>query len=58
MPRDYDEILREEEPDLYEEVKRTRREWLKAHEEDLTPRRLEDKHICAKARVKENKREL
>ena len=58
VPRYYDEILREEEPDLYEEVKRTRREWLKAHEEDLTPRRLEDKHICAKARVKENKREL
>lgn len=51
VPRYYDKILEDENPKMYEEVKRLRREWLKAHGEELTFERLMDKHICTKARL-------
>jgi hypothetical protein len=51
VPRYYDKILEEEDPRVYEEVKRLRRTWLKEHSEDLTFDRLMDKHICAKAKI-------
>jgi hypothetical protein len=51
VPRYYDEILREENPELYEEMKSTRKAFMKEHKEEYTPRRLEAKHKCKKARI-------
>ena len=58
VPRYYDEILREQNPKLYDEIKAVRRLYLKEHSDELTYKRLMDKHICKKARVKEAKRNL
>ena len=58
VPRYYDEILRDEDPDLYDEVKRVRRTYLKEHSEELTFERLMDKHKCKKARLSQKERNL
>ena len=58
VPRYYDEMLRDEDPKMFEEVKKCRREYLKAHSEDMTPKRLMDKHIIAKKRMKDKERSL
>ena len=41
-----------------EDVKKVRRQFLKAHADDLTDARLMDKHKCALAKVKEKERSL
>ena len=58
VPRYYDEILREEDPKMYEEVKRMRIEFLKAHSDEFTPDRLLSKHKCKLARAKLKERKL
>ena len=49
-PRYYDEILREEDPAKYEEMKEVRRTFLREHSDEYTLQRLEDKHKVKKAR--------
>jgi hypothetical protein len=51
VPRYYNEILRKEDPEMYEEMKKIRQRFMKEHEDDFTPERLMDKHICKKARL-------
>ena len=58
VPRYYDDILREENPEMWEELKRIRRTFLKEHKEEYTHARLLDKHKCKKARVALNERPL
>jgi hypothetical protein len=58
VPRYYDEILRVEDPELYEEIKRTRIEFLKAHKDEYTDGRLLSKHKVKKARLALSERKL
>ena len=58
VPRYYDEMLRDRNPEMYEEMKAVRRAYLKEHSDELTYERLLAKHNCKKARVKEQKRKL
>ena len=51
VPRYYDEILREENPEMYEELKHIRRTFLREHKEEYSDERLLAKHKCKKARV-------
>ena len=52
VPRYYDEILREEDPVKYEEMKEVRRTFLHEHKEEYTLARLETKHKVKKAKQK------
>lgn len=56
VPRYYSDILKEEDPAAYEEIKRLRRAFMEAHQEDYTYDRLVQKHICKAARVREKER--
>ena len=58
VPRYYDQILRDEDPLMYEEVKKARRTFLAEHKEEYTWDRLYAKHKCKKARIKEKSRDL
>ena len=58
VPRYYDEMLRDEDPKMYEEVKRCRNVYLKHHSDELTEGRLLAKHKVKKARLKEKERML
>ena len=58
VPRYYYEWLKESNPEMYEEMKKVRQRFMKEHEDDYTPKRLMDKHICAKAREKLVERNL
>lgn len=58
VPRYYDEILRQENPIMYEEMKEVRKAYLHEHAEQYTFDRLMDKHKCKKARVELKKRDL
>ena len=51
VPRYYDEILREEKPEMYDEMKRVRREYIREHASEFTHERLLTKHKCKKARI-------
>ena len=51
VPRYYDEILKEENPNLYEEMKDVRRAYIREHSEEFTHGRLLAKHECKKARA-------
>ncbi len=51
VPRYYDEILRQEDPEMYDQVKKLRVEFLKAHSDEFTDDRLLSKHKCKKARA-------
>jgi hypothetical protein len=55
VPRYYMNILKEENPDVYEMVKETRKAFITEHGEDFTAERLLDKHKCKKARLKMRK---
>lgn len=55
VPRYYSDILKDENPEMYEEVKELRKKFIREHADDFTTDRLIDKHICAKARL--NQRE-
>jgi hypothetical protein len=52
VPRYYDEILRADNPELYEIMKATRKEFMNNHKEEYEWSRLFQKHKCKKARVK------
>jgi hypothetical protein len=58
VPRYYDDILRDECPERYEEVKKARLAYMKAHSNEYSEGRLMSKHIVKKARVKEQGRPL
>ena len=58
VPRYYDEILREQDPLLYEKMKAARIAYLRAHKDEFTHGRLMSKHKVAKARVNQKKRKL
>lgn len=51
VPRYYDDILRDENPIEYEEMKRIRREFMRNNKDEYTDERLLDKHRCKKARL-------
>ena len=57
VPRYYTEILRAEDPHMFEQVRDARRTWMREHASEFTDERLMAKHICKKARVKEEKRD-
>ena len=52
VPRYYDDILKEDDPDLYDKIKEKRLRYLKDNKDEFTFERLMDKHICAKAKLK------
>ncbi len=58
VPRFYEEILKIENPKVYDEVKEERQIFLAAHGADFTPERLMDKYKCARARQSTKKRLL
>jgi hypothetical protein len=58
VPRYYDEILREENPDLYEEMKEQRKAFMNENKEEYEWDRLYSKHLCKKARVALKERNL
>lgn len=51
-PRFYDKFLERRDPDLYQEIKRRRREAAAERSEDSTPERLATREIVAKAKVR------
>ena len=58
VPRYYDEILKEEDPEMHEKIKEMRRAFLREHGEEFTFERLLDKHKCKVARGKLKERPL
>ena len=52
VPRYYSEILRESDPEMFEDLKKLRQAYMEDNADDYTPERLMDKHICKKAREK------
>lgn len=58
VPRYYQEILKNNSPDLLEEVKVLRQIFIKAHAKDFTPERLRDKYLCARAKESRSSRPL
>lgn len=52
VPRYYDKILEEERPELYAEIKETRKAFMREHASEYEHGRLLAKHKCKKARVK------
>ncbi len=58
VPRYYESILANENPELLEMVKQLRQTFIEAHREDYTPERLKAKYDCAKARQQRKKRTL
>ena len=51
VPRYYDDILKDEDPELYEEMKATRLAFMKEHSDEYEHGRLLAKHKCKKARI-------
>ena len=51
VPRYYDKILEKENPELYEDIKKKRRDHMNANKEEFTHQRLMAKHKVKKARV-------
>lgn len=49
VPRYYDEIFKAKNPELMEEIKSKRREWIALNPEELSHARLMDKFKCTKA---------
>ncbi len=58
VPRYYQNILAEQNPEILEAVKATRQEFITAHAADFTPERLRDKYKCAKAQESLKQRAL
>jgi len=50
VPRYYQNILAEQNPEMLAQIKKTRKDFITAHAADFTPERLRDKYICAKAK--------
>lgn len=58
VPRYYDKILETQDPRQFEEIKKLREAFAKAHAHDYTPERLMAKYKCKKAQLKELTRRL
>ncbi len=58
VPRYYQNILAERDPEMLEKIKELRQEFITAHAADFTPERLRDKYICARAKENQLKRNL
>lgn len=52
VPRYYDNILKDENPDLFEQVKEKRLKYMEDNKEEFSDKRLLDKHKVKKARLK------
>lgn len=51
VPRYYQEIYAERNPEEMEKIRAARKKYMRENAEEYTPKRLEDKHICKKARI-------
>ena len=51
VPRYYYDILRDEDPELFEEIRAKRQKYMKENAQEFTYDRLMAKHICKKARL-------
>ncbi len=58
VPRYYQNILAEQEPEMLADIKELRQKFITAHAADFTPERLRDKYICARAKESHLKRNL
>ena len=58
VPRYYDEVLKEQNPEMYEQMKEKRKEYLHENADEYTTERLYKKHIVKKARAKLKERTL
>ena len=58
VPRYYEEILKGEDPESHEEIKKVRRLFKEAHGDEYTPARLEAKYKVKKAQVSQLKRTI
>ncbi len=58
VPRYYEKILEQSDPNLHAMVKELRQEFIKAHGSDFTPERLKQKYECQKARQSRKQRTL
>lgn len=58
VPRYYDEIMRAEDPEMYERMKEVRKLFIKEHKEEFEYDRLYAKHKVKKARMKDKERPL
>ncbi len=58
VPRYYQNILAEKNPEMLESVKELRQQFIKAHAADFTPERLRDKYKCAQAKENQITRNL
>ena len=58
VPRYYDEILKDEDPFLYEKIKQTRLAFMREHADEYSFKRLYAKHRCKKARIAMKERSL
>ena len=58
VPRYYETILENENPELHKLVKELRQQFIKAHGHDFTPERLRAKYECQKARQSRKQRTL
>ena len=56
VPRYYDDIIREDDPDLFEQVKAMRKTFIEAHGDEYKHERLIQKHQCKKARIELSER--
>lgn len=58
VPRYYETILQQSNPDSHELVKKMRQVWIAAHRDEFTPERLKAKYICARASQQRKQRTL
>ena len=58
VPRYYEEILADTDPELHQQIKVERAKYAKNHKEEYTPERLMAKYKVKKAQVEFLKREL
>ncbi len=58
VPRYYETILKQCDPESHKLVKQLRQSWIASHREDFTAERLMSKYKCARARHRRQQREL
>ena len=58
VPRYYEKLLEQSDPELLEQVKEERKAFRLAHAEDYTPQRLMDAYRVKKAQIKTLERKL
>lgn len=58
VPRYYQNILANQNPEVLEQIKILRQKFITEHADDFTPQRLRDKYICARAKENQLTRNL